>query len=157
MSEPQQSTLPKHEFEAGGKNWRITALGSKVGLATLTKLANILGPAIAQLDRGAAGAAAAAGVLFARMTVAQTQDLVDTFLKSTEVEREHGFVRWEKLGFLKDELFAADYGTLLLVLAQHLELNYTNFLGAVRDIAPQFFPDENAAAMSQDQSEEASS
>jgi hypothetical protein len=136
MGEQILPTFPTHEFEAGGKSWRITALGSKQGLSTLVKLSNLIGPAIAQLGEPG-GAVAATGMFFARVTEKTAQDLVDVFMSKTEVEREHGMVRVEKLGVLREELFAADFGTLFQVIAQHVELNYSNFLGALDAIAPQ--------------------
>ncbi len=135
----QTPTYPTKDFEAGGKSWRITALGSKKGLATLVKLSNLCGPAIAQLGAGGSGksaALAATGMFFARVSEKVAQELVDTFMEVTEVEREHGMVRVTKLGLMREELFSADFGTMFKVIAAHVELNYSNFLGALGDIAP---------------------
>lgn len=128
--------FPTVDFEAGGKRWRITALGSRAGLGMLVKLGALLGPAIAQLgEKG--GAASATVALFARLTDAAAQEMVAAFLRVTEVEREHGFVRHEKLDKLaQEQLFAADFGTLFEVVAQHVELNFSSFLGAVGRTVP---------------------
>lgn len=132
-------SLPSKDFRLDDHAFRVTALPWRKGSEALVRIMNTFGPAIGALQTGGeTGVAQAAAELFTRLKPADLDWMLTTFLlPNTEIEREHGYVRLEKLPLELDALFAGNYAAVVQILAEHLVLNYASFLAGVAGIARQ--------------------
>ena len=131
-------SLPTHDVTLDGKQFRLVALPYAHGMSVLAKLMNLVGPALSKLegsDLGAASIIPAVSELFVRANANDIKYLTDAFFASTEVEREHGYVRLPKIGpAATEELFAANHGLVFALLIEHIKLNFQSFLAVVPGI-----------------------
>lgn len=142
---------PTQEIEISGHQLRLTALGPKRGNATLVRLMNVAGPVLealfasegvvrnkaGELDMSMAAMAKAAAALMTRVDEITLAYLVATFEETTEIMKENGYVRLEKLPLVREELWAADYGGQMMWLGAHIKLNYASFLAGAAAIVRQ--------------------
>lgn len=125
--------------EIGGKKYVIRQLQRKVGLRTLTKLAQVLGPTLGGGIKGLSPDAdvgqaisTRVGEMIAGVTSAISpefmEELVDTFIDATELVTDGGQVPLRKVEAMA---FVGDYGSMMQWLKAHIDFNYANFLGGL--------------------------
>jgi hypothetical protein len=126
----------------GESAYKIVQLGTKAGLATFSKLTKVVGPAIGGAITGK-DEDGNAGVNAGRLIVAvcevpydQLADIVSTFVEQTLVVDEAKGTEL-KLADIYDLQFAGKFDELLELVKEHLEFNYSSFLGALnRTVRP---------------------
>lgn len=141
------TSLPTQEVTIGGVQFRLTALGSKKGTRVLTRLLNLAGPSVEALaGQDERAVMSALGSLFARLSPGDLEFFDSEFGETTEIMREHGYVRLAKLSPLdRDALWAANFGDMFSWLKSCIDLNFASFLAGVGDIARPASPAKTSA------------
>lgn len=114
--------------EIGGAVWTVTQFPASEGLAILTRLMKLTGPALGAVTRGSGAGAIEVGTFVARIVEqldeVETVSLIKRLLKDT---RKDG----REILPVFDIEFMGNYYTLMQVLGFVLEVNYGDFFAGV--------------------------
>ncbi len=132
------STKP---IKIGAHNYVIRQLNASVGLTTLVKLTTLLGPALGEAVKrlkstdevalssiGMEGIGTLMGQLCSRLTPEQMLEIFDLFVGHTELVTAD---KQTPLEPTKELHFAGEFGEMMLLIKEHLELNYSSFLAGL--------------------------
>ncbi len=135
--------LKSEDKEIGGKVYRLQMLPAKAGRQMLIRLLKLAGPSVSAALAGLTGenmslnglTPAAIGAAILELTKALSEEdfehICGVFLGCTQVHNEVGLVPVNTFNG-----FSGDYGSLLLLLRAHVELNYSSFFGALGITSP---------------------
>lgn len=133
--------IPSTEREINGRKYRLTALAAGPGRRMMIRLMKVIGPGLAATLKAAGGGSLlqadtsvlADGVteLCKNLSEDEFDSICKIFLEKTEVQGEKGWTTIPEY-----DAFAADYGSLMLLLAAHIDHNYSSFFGVLKRTAP---------------------
>lgn len=124
-----------HIFEVGTRKLRVQKFAARKGLRVLTRLAGIIGPAIAETaGDGDAGDKLPKAIRAAveNLTEKQVDWLVDEFSEQTtcDLTGKGAYVKLS-IGDVFEQIFGTDYAAIFGWLLFCLELNFAGFLASI--------------------------
>lgn len=126
-----------HIYTAGSRKLKVTKFAARHGLRVLTRIARVVGPAMAEAAGGRKGEPEAAVTKSLRAAIEQVTPeevdwLVDEFAAQTTVDLNgKGMEVRLSSGDTFDQIFADDYAAILGWFRFCLELNFAGFLASI--------------------------